>query len=300
MSNTDKLVDKLFEKSIKNEEVIQVKTVELIPFKNNPFQVNQDEDLEKLLESIKQFGIISPLIVCPRDEDGYEIIAGHRRALASRLAGIESIPAFVRTMDRDTAIITLVDSNLHREHILPSEKAFAYKMKLEAIKHQGKRTDLTLAQVVPKLPAREIVAEGAGVNRMEVSRYIRLAELISPILNMVDKGQIAFGPAVEISYLAEKEQENLLETIESEDCTPSLSQVQRMKKLSKENALDMETIFTIMTEEKANQKEQIKLPKDRIKSFFPKNFSAKQMEETIFKLLAEWQCRREKNKSQER
>jgi ParB family chromosome partitioning protein len=282
------------------ETIQAIKLTDLYPFPNNPFKVLDNEDLQAITESVKAYGIISPLVVRPRDEGGYEIIAGHRRARACEKAGIDIVPAFVRFMDRDTAVIALVDSNLHREHILPSEKAFAYKMKLEAIKHQGQRTDLTLAQVVPKLPAREIVADEVGVNRMEISRYIRLTELIPSLLELVDNGQIAFSPAVELSYLAQKEQFDLLETIESEERTPSLSQAQRMKKLSQDGKLNMDTIFSIMTEEKPNQKEQIKLKKDSVKGFFPKNYTVQQMEQTIMKLLADWQRRREQRNKDSR
>lgn len=266
---------------------------ELHPFPGNPYKVLDDEELQAMADSIRDYGVISPLVVRPRDEGGYEIISGHRRKKACEKAGIDTVPAFVRDMDRDTAVIALVDSNLHREHILPSEKAFAYKMKLEAIKHQG----IACGQLVHK--SRDLVAENNESGR-QVQRYIRLTELIPPILQMVDDGNIAFSPAVELSYLAEKEQYNLLETMESEDCTPSLSQAQRMKKLSQDGKLDMDTIFAIMTEEKPNQKEQIKLPKDRIKKFFPKDYTAKQMEEIIMKLLADWQRKREHSRNKER
>jgi ParB family chromosome partitioning protein len=234
---------------------------ELHPFPGNPYKVIDDEELQAMADSIRDYGVISPLVVHPRDEGGYEIIAGHRRKKACEKAWIDTVPAFVRDMDRDTAVIALVDSNLHREHILPSEKSFAYKMKLEAIKHQG----IACGQLVHK--SRDLVAEN-NENGRQVQRYIRLTQLIPPILQMVDEGRIAFSPAVELSYLAEKEQYNLLETMESEDCTPSLSQAQRMKKLSQDGKLDMDMIFAIMTEEKPNQKEQIKLPKERIKKFF--------------------------------
>mgnify|MGYP000866757508 FL=1 len=266
---------------------------ELHPFPGNPYKVLDDEELQAMADSIRDYGVISPLVVRPRDEGGYEIISGHRRKKACEKAGIDTVPAFVRDMDRDTAVIALVDSNLHREHILPSEKAFAYKMKLEAIKHQG----IACGQLVHK--SRDLVAENNESGR-QVQRYIRLTELIPPILQMVDDGRIAFSPAVELSYLAEKEQYNLLETIESEDCTPSLSQAQRMKKLSQDGKLDTDAIFAIMTEEKPNQKEQIKLPKDRIKKFFPKDYTAKQMEEVIMKLLADWQRKRERSRNTER
>jgi ParB family chromosome partitioning protein len=275
------------------ETIRAIPLSELHPFPCNPYKVLDDEELQVMADSIRDYGVISPLVVRPRDEGGYEIIAGHRRKKACEKAGIDTVPAFVRDMDRDTAVIALVDSNLHREHILPSEKAFAYKMKLEAIKHQG----IACGQLVHK--SRDLVAENNESGR-QVQRYIRLTQLIPPILQMVDEGRIAFSPAVELSYLAEKEQYNLLETMESEDCTPSLSQAQRMKKLSQDGKLDMDTIFAIMTEEKPNQKEQIKLPKERIKKFFPKDYTAKQMEEVIMKLLADWQRKREHSRNKER
>ena len=275
------------------ETIRAIPLSELHPFPENPYKVLDDEELQAMADSIRDYGVISPLVVRLRDEGGYEIIAGHRRKKACEKAGIDTVPAFVRDMDRDTAVIALVDSNLHREHILPSEKAFAYKMKLEAIKHQG----IACGQLVHK--SRDLVAENNESGR-QVQRYIRLTELIPPILQMVDDGKIAFSPAVELSYLAEKEQYNLFETIESEDCTPSLSQAQRMKKLSQDGKLDMDMIFAIMTEEKPNQKEQIKLPKDRIKKFFPKDYTAKQMEEVIMKLLTDWQRKRERSRNTER
>ncbi|HZJ78507.1 MAG TPA: ParB/RepB/Spo0J family partition protein [Clostridia bacterium] len=299
MDNKGKLVDLSLNKSDEAEKVIHVKTTELTPFEDNPFHVNQDEGLNKLIESIREFGVILPLIVRPQKEGGYEIISGHRRVLACKLAGIENIPAFVRYMDRDTAVIALVDSNLHREHILPSEKAFAYKMKLEAIKHQGKRANLTSDQLGQKYSV-DIVAENSEDSKTQVQRYIRLTELISPILKMVDEGQIAFSPAVEISYLTETEQSALLENMQAESCTPSHAQAIRMKKLSQEGRLNTDVIYAIMQEEKPNQQEQIKLRRDRIKNFFPHDYSAKQIEDVILKLLEQWHRRRERDHEQER
>lgn len=278
------------------ETIQEIAVSDLFPFPEHPFKVIDNEELQALTESIKDYGVISPLVVRPREMGGYEIISGHRRKAACEKAGIEKIPAFVREMNRDTAIIALVDSNLHREHLLPSEKANAYKMKLEAIKRQGQRTDLTSRQLVGKLESADIVGLEAEESGRQVQRYIRLTELIPPVLEMVDSTQIAFSPAVELSYLAEKEQLDLLETMESEERTPSLSQAQRMKKLSGENKLDMDTIFTIMTEEKPNEKEQIKLKKDSIKRYFPKDYTAQQMEQTIIKLLADWQRKRQRNR----
>lgn len=241
---------------MKKQDFKVLKTKDLYPFPDNPFHVAEDETLSELAESIKEFGIVTPIITRPKEDgDGYEVIAGQRRVRASELAGINTVPAFVLPLDRDRAIITLVDSNLQRENILPSERAFAYKMKSEAMKRQGFRTDLTSSQVVTKLRTDDKVAQGFGVGRMTVQRFIRLTELIPPILQMVDEGKIALTPAVELSFLKKDEQENLFATMESEEATPSLSQAQRMKQLSQSGRLDMDTIFAIMTEEKGNQKE---------------------------------------------
>ena len=263
-----------------------LKTKDLYPFPDNPFHVAEDETLSELAESIKEFGIVTPIITRPKEDgNGYEVIAGQRRVRASELAGINTVPAFVLPLDRDRAIITLVDSNLQRENILPSERAFAYKMKSEAMKRQGFRTDLTSSQVVTKLRTDDKVAQGFGVGRMTVQRFIRLTELIPPILQMVDEGKIALTPAVELSFLKKDEQENLFATMESEEATPSLSQAQRMKSLSQSGRLDMDTIFAIMTEEKGNQKETLKINTSKLKKYFPKNTTPKQMEETIIRLL---------------
>ncbi len=300
-----------------------LKTKDLYPFPDNPFHVAEDETLSELAESIKEFGIVTPIITRPKEDgNGYEVIAGQRRVRASELAGINTVPAFVLPLDRDRAIITLVDSNLQRENILPSERAFAYKMKSEAMKRQGFRTDLTSSQVVTKLRTDDKVAQGFGVGRMTVQRFIRLTELIPPILQMVDEGRIALTPAVELSFLKKDEQENLFATMESEEATPSLSQAQRMKQLSLElsflkkdeqenlfatmeseeatpslsqaqrmkqlsqsGRLDMDTIFAIMTEKKGNQKETLKINTSKLKKYFPKNTTPKQMEETIIRLL---------------
>ena len=263
-----------------------LKTADLYPFPDNPFHVVEDEMLSELAESIKEFGIVTPIITRPKEDgNGYEIIAGQRRVRASELAGINTVPAFVLPLDRDRAIITLVDSNLQRENILPSERAFAYKMKSEAMKRQGFRTDLTSSQVGTKLRTDDKVAQGFGVGRMTVQRFIRLTELIPPILQMVDEGKIALTPAAELSFLKKDEQENLFATMESEEATPSLSQAQRMKSLSQSGRLDMDTIFAIMTEEKGNQKETVKIGMERLKKYFPKGTTPKQMEDTIIKLL---------------
>ena len=271
---------------MKKQDFKVLKTKDLYPFPDNPFHVAEDETLSELAESIKEFGIVTPIITRPKEDgDGYEVIAGQRRVRASELAGINTVPAFVLPLDRDRAIITLVDSNLQRENILPSERAFAYKMKSEAMKRQGFRTDLTSSQVVTKLRTDDKVAQGFGVGRMTVQRFIRLTELIPPILQMVDEGRIALTPAVELSFLKKDEQENLFATMESEEATPSLSQAQRMKQLSQSGRLDMDTIFAIMTEKKGNQKETLKINTSKLKKYYPKNTTPKQMEETIIRLL---------------
>ncbi|HEM2850870.1 ParB/RepB/Spo0J family partition protein [Streptococcus suis] len=281
---------------MKKQDFKVLKTKDLYPFPDNPFHVAEDETLSELAESIKEFGIVTPIITRPKEDgDGYEVIAGQRRVRASELAGINTVPAFVLPLDRDRAIITLVDSNLQRENILPSERAFAYKMKSEAMKRQGFRTDLTSSQVVTKLRTDDKVAQGFGVGRMTVQRFIRLTELIPPILQMVDEGKIALTPAVELSFLKKDEQENLFATMESEEATPSLSQAQRMKSMSQSGRLDMDTIFAIMTEEKGNQKETLKINTSKLKKYFPKNTTPKQMEETIIKLL-ERELQRKRNR----
>ena len=281
---------------MKKQDFKVLKTKDLYPFPDNPFHVAEDETLSELAESIKEFGIVTPIITRPKEDgDGYEVIAGQRRVRASELAGINTVPAFVLPLDRYRAIITLVDSNLQRENILPSERAFAYKMKSEAMKRQGFRTDLTSSQVVTKLRTDDKVAQGFGVGRMTVQRFIRLTELIPPILQMVDEGKIALTPAVELSFLKKDEQENLFATMESEEATPSLSQAQRMKQLSQSGRLDMDTIFAIMTEEKGNQKETLKINTSKLKKYFPKNTTPKQMEETIIKLL-ERELQRKRNR----
>ena len=281
---------------MKKQDFKVLKTKDLYPFPDNPFHVAEDETLSELAESIKEFGIVTPIITRPKEDgDGYEVIAGQRRVRASELAGINTIPAFVLPLDRDRAIITLVDSNLQRENILPRERAFAYKMKSEAMKRQGFRTDLTSSQVGTKLRTDDKVAQGFGVGRMTVQRFIRLTELIPPILQMVDEGKIALTPAVELSFLKKDEQENLFATMESEEATPSLSQAQRMKSLSQSGRLDMDMIFAIMTEEKGNQKETLKINTSKLKKYFPKNTTPKQMEETIIKLL-ERELQRKRNR----
>ena len=252
-------------------------------FENHPYKVQDNEEMECLAESIKQNGVVSPIIVRPLENttDEYEIISGHRRVMACRKAGITEVPALVVSLDRDAAAIVLVDSNLHREHILPSEKAFAYKMKAEALAHKGYRTDLTSVQVAPRL-ATEQIAEDAGTSTDTIKRYIRLTNLIPEILQYVDDGRIAFTPAVELSYLNEQEQYDLLEQMELNDCTPSLSQACRFKKMSQEQGLTPEVIAAVMCEEKANQREMFKVPMERIRKYVP-NANAKQAEDFVLK-----------------
>ena len=253
-------------------------------FENHPYKVKDNEEMERLSESIREHGVLSPIIVRPKEntEDEYEIISGHRRVMASQKAGIAEIPALIVSLDRDAAAIVLVDSNLHREHILPSEKAFAYKMKLDAMKHQGWRSDLTSTQVVSKSRTDEAVGADNGDSREQVRRYIRLTNLIPEILEYVDEGRISFTPAVELSYLNEQEQYDLLEQMEINDCTPSLSQACRFKKISFEQGLTPEIIAEIMSEEKANQKEMFKVPMERIRKYIPKG-NAKQTEDFVLK-----------------
>lgn len=255
----------------------------LHPFENHPYKVQDNEEMDALAESIKVHGVVSPIIVRPLENttDEYEIISGHRRVMASRKAGITEIPALVVSLDRDAAAIVLVDSNLHREHILPSEKAFAYKMKAEALAHKGYRTDLTSVQLAPRL-ATEQIAEDAGTSKDTIKRYIRLTNLIPEILQYVDDGRISFTPAVELSYLNEQEQYDLLEQMELNDCTPSLSQACRFKKMSQEQGLTPELIAAVMIEEKANQREMFKVPMERIRQYVP-NANAKQAEDFVLK-----------------
>jgi len=258
----------------------------LRPFENHPYKVQDNKEMEALAESIKVHGVVSPVIVRPLENttDEYEIISGHRRVMASRKAGITEVPALIVSLDRDAAAIVLVDSNLHREHILPSEKAFAYKMKLDAMKHQGWRSDLTSPQVVAKSRTTEMVGADTGDSHEQVRRYIRLTNLIPEILQYVDEGRISFTPAVELSYLNEQEQQDLLEQIEQSYCTPSLSQACRFKKISQGEGLTPEVIAEIMEEEKANQKERVKIPTEKLRKYFPKNYTVQQIEDEIIKL----------------
>ena len=281
---------------MKNIEMIQLDRLK--PFENHPYKVVENEEMNNLTQSIKENGILSPFIVRPIENGEYEIVSGHRRLFAGKQAGLTKIPAIVCEMDRDTAAITLVDSNLHRENILPSEKAFAYKLKAEALSHQGKRTDLTLEQVAPKL-STETIGESENISKDTVKRYIRLTKLLPKLLELVDEARIAFTPAVELSYLNDIEQQDLIEIIESEDCTPSLSQAVRMKKLSQQGLLTDDKILEIMSEEKANQKERIKIPTERVRKFFPQSYSTSQIEEAIIK-LCETHYRKKQRQQQER
>lgn len=270
---------------MKNIEMIQLDRLK--PFENHPYKVVENEEMNNLTQSINENGILSPIIVRPIENGEYEIISGHRRLFAGKQAGLTKIPVMVCEMDRDTAAVTLVDSNLHRENILPSEKAYAYKLKAEALSHQGKRTDLTSGQFVPKSDDNRTsaeIGEPYGESYKTVQRYIRLTNLHPKLLEYVDEGRIAFTPAVELSYLNDIEQQDLIEIIESEDCTPSLSQAVRMKKLSQQGLLADDKILEIMSEEKANQKERIKIPTERVRKFFPKSYSNTQIEEVIIKL----------------
>ena len=279
--------------------VTYIEVDKLKPFENHPYYVKDDDEMLNLTQSISENGILSPLIVRPIENNEYEVISGHRRLHAGIKAGMDKVPALIYEMDKDAAVIALVDSNLHRDNVLPSERAFAYKMKMEALSHQGKRTDLTSAQVEPKLSA-EIIGESENISRETVKRYIRLTNLLPKLLEYVDEGRIAFTPAVELSYLNDIEQQDLIQTIESEDCTPSLSQAVRMKKLSQQGLLDDDKIFEIMSEEKANQKERIKIPTERVRKYFPKDFTNTQIEDTIIRLCENYYKKQQKRNTPER
>ena len=278
------------------EQVQQIPIGELFPFKNHPFKVLDDESMQRTVESVEQYGVLSPLIARPRPEGGYEIISGHRRQHAAQLAGLDALPVIVRKMDDDAAVLLMVDSNLQRENILPSERAFAYKMKLEAIKHQGARTDLTSVQVEQKLSARDQVAKEAGERSgIQVMRYVRLTELIPELLDMVDEKKIAFNPAYELSFLKPDEQQMLVETMDYEQATPSLSQAQRMKKFSQEGKLSEDVMLAIMSEEKKGDLDKVTLSSDTLRKYFPKSYTPAKMQETIIKLLEQWQKKRQRD-----
>ena len=271
----------------------------LRPFEGHPFKVTDNEEMDQLVWSVLSQGLLTPLVVRPLPNGEYEVVSGHRRLHACKKAGIDTVPALITDMDRDAAAIALVDSNLHREKILPSEKAFAYKMKMEALSRQGQRTDLTSTQVVSKLRTNEIVGEAAGDSREKVRRYIRLTNLTPGILDMVDEGRIALTPAVELSYLTEWEQRDLLETMESEDCTPSLSQAIQMKALSQSGQLDMDKIFSIMTQPKANQQEKISFKVAELRDYFPRHYTAAQMMQEIKVALKERQQRLQRQRKRD-
>ncbi|WP_195964613.1 ParB/RepB/Spo0J family partition protein [Clostridium cuniculi] len=273
------------------ERVMEISLTELFPFKDHPFKVKDDEAMADTAESIKEYGVLVPAIARPRDEGGYELVAGHRRHRASELAGLETMPVIVRNLDDDAATIIMVDSNLQRENILPSERAFAFKLKLNAIKRQGARSDLTSTQVAQKLSV-EKVGESAGVSKDQVRRFIRLTELIPELLNMVDDKKIAFNPAVELSYLKPEEQTNLLEAMDMEQSTPSLSQAQRLKKFSAEGKCTLEVMCAIMSEEKKGELDKVTLTSDKLRKYFPKSYTPQKMEETILKLLETWHKKR--------
>ena len=276
------------------ERVQDIPLSQLHPFEGHPFKVVDDEAMMKTVQSITLFGVMTPAIARPRAEGGYELIAGHRRHHASQLAGKDTMPVIVRDMDDDAATILMVDSNLQRETILPSERAFAYKMKLEAIKHQGERTDLTCGQVAHKLKSRDIVASEAGESEKQVRRYIRLTELIPELLDMVDEKKIAFNPAVELSYLKQEEQRDFLEAMDYAQATPSLSQAQRLKKFSQEGKCSLDAMCAIMSEEKKGELDKVTLKNDVLRKYFPKSYTPKQMEDTIIKLLEQWQKKRQR------
>ncbi len=274
------------------EKIIEIPLTELHPFKDHPFKVIDNEAMFDTAESVKQYGVLVPAIARPRDEGGYELVAGHRRKRACEIAELETMPVIVRSLDDDAAIIIMVDSNLQRENILPSERAFAYKMKLDAIKNQGARNDLTSRQVVGKLETADIVGKEGGDSGRQVQRYIRLTHLIPELLSMVDEKKIAFNPAVELSFLKDNEQADLLEAMDMEQATPSLSQAQRLKKFSNEGKLSLEVMSAIMSEEKKGDLDKVTLTVDKLKSYFPKSYTPKQMEETIIKLLEGWHKKR--------
>ena len=279
------------------EQVQQIPIGELFPFKNHPFKVLDDESMQRTVESVEQYGVLSPLIARPRPEGGYEIISGHRRQHAAQLAGLDVLPVIVRQMDDDAAVLLMVDSNLQRENILPSERAFAYKMKLEALKNQGARSDLTCGQIGHKLngaKARDIVADESGDNARNVQRFIRLTNLIPELLDMVDEKKIAFNPAVELSYLDEAQQRDFLEAMSDTQNAPSLSQAQRLKKLAQEGHFSYDVAFAVMGEEKKDELDKVVIKNDTLRKYFPRSYTPKQMEDTIIKLLEQWQRKQQR------
>lgn len=296
LSSYDDIFETDTSRATSNQERVQeIPLSELHPFEGHPFKVLDDEQMQKTVESVRDFGVLTPAIARPDPDGGYEIISGHRRHRASELAGKETMPVIVREMDDDAAIILMVDANLQRETILPSERAYAYKMKLDALKHQGARTDLTSDQVGPKLTAAEKIAEEANDSQTQVKRYIRLTELIPELLDMVDTGQIKFNPAVELSYLAHEEQKNFLEAMDYAQAAPSLSQAQRIKKLAQEGNCTLDAMCEIMNEMKKDELDKVTLKTSVLRKYFPKSYTNKQMEDKIIQLLEQWQKKREKS-----
>ncbi len=279
------------------ERVQQIPLSELHPFEGHPFRVVDDEEMQKTVESVKEYGVLTPAIARPDPDGGYEIISGHRRMQAAELAGLKTLPVIVRDMDDDTAIILMVDSNLQREHILPSERAFAYRMKLEALKHQGKRVDLTSSQIETKLRADEEIAAQTGQSRAQVQRYIRLTELIPEILDMVDEKKIAFNPAVELSYLKPQEQRDFLEAMDYAQTTPSLSQAQRIKRMSQEGTCTLDQMCDVMNELKKDDMTTITISHDVLRKYFPRSYTPQQMQDVIVKLLDQWMKKRNREQS---
>ena len=277
------------------ERVQEIPLDQLKPFKSHPFKVRDDQRMLDTVDSIREYGVLVPAIARPDPEGGYELISGHRRKRGCEMAGLQTMPVIIRNLDDDAAVLVMVDSNIQREELLPSERAFAYKMKLEALKHQGARSDLTSSQLGTKLRADELLAQQAGESRNQVQRFIRLTELISELLDMVDERKLAFNPAVEVSYLKRDEQRMLLEAMDAEQTTPSLSQAQRLKKFSQEGRLTEEAMSAIMSEEKKSDMDKVTLRSDTLRKYFPKSYTPKQMEQTIIKLLDVWQKQRQKN-----
>ena len=286
-----------FRQEQQREQVQQIPIGELFPFKNHSFKVLDDESMQRTVESVEQYGVLSPLTARPRLEGGYEIISGHRRQHAAQLAGLDALPVIVRNMDDDAAVLLMVDSNLQRENILPSERAFAYKMKLEALKNQGARSDLTCGQFGHKLigaKARDIVADESGDNARNVQRFIRLTSLIPELLDMVDEKKIAFNPAVELSYLDESQQRDFLEAMNDTQNAPSLSQAQRLKRLAQEGHFSYDVAFAVMGEEKKDELDKVVIKNDTLRKYFPRSYTPKQMEDTIIKLLDQWQRKQQR------
>jgi len=275
------------------EQVQQIPIGELYPFKNHPFKVLDDDSMSDTVESVKQYGVLSPLIARPRPKGGYEIISGHRRQHAAELAGLETLPVIVREMSDDAAVILMVDSNLQREHILPSERAFAYKMKLDAIKNQGARSDLTSPQVASKFRSDDEVAKGQGISGDTVRRFIRLTNLIPELLDMVDNKTVSFNPAVELSYLSPEQQQEVIRAMDDTQNFPSVSQAKRIKKLAQDGTFTTETVVAIMGEEKKSELDTVTIKNDTLKKYFPRSYTPKQMEDTIIKLLEQWQKKRQ-------